>query len=196
MRMTTRKLVATAAIGATAFAAAPAAVAFADGPGTRESASVVQQIQQQTWPVYQRGDEGEDIRAAQHLLRGYSLEPGASARYDVPTNGVFDGVTEQALLSFQGWRNVPQTGKLDGATWDNFSSELENRPIDGDHGNNAEHVTAVQVLLNKHGANIAEDGVFGTNTRNAVKSFQSDHGLEPDGDVGPLTFKALVATSA
>lgn len=35
------------------------------------------------------------------------------------------------------------------------------------------------------------DGDFGRNTRKAVKQFQTDHKLEADGEVGPLTFAAI-----
>ena len=35
------------------------------------------------------------------------------------------------------------------------------------------------------------DGDFGRNTYNAVKKFQQDHGLEVDGEVGPLTLAAI-----
>lgn len=41
--------------------------------------------------------------------------------------------------------------------------------------------------LGKDGA----DGDFGRNTYSAVKEFQKDHGLEVDGEVGPLTFAAI-----
>ena len=41
--------------------------------------------------------------------------------------------------------------------------------------------------LGKDGA----DGDFGRNTYTAVKEFQKDHGLEVDGEVGPLTFAAI-----
>lgn len=36
-----------------------------------------------------------------------------------------------------------------------------------------------------------DDGDFGTNTYNAVVKFQRDHGLDPDGICGPLTWAAL-----
>lgn len=41
--------------------------------------------------------------------------------------------------------------------------------------------------LPKYGA----DGDAGTETINALKIFQEDHGLEADGEAGPLTYKAL-----
>lgn len=38
--------------------------------------------------------------------------------------------------------------------------------------------------------NISVDGIFGPNTRNATIDFQTKHGLDPDGIVGPLTWTA------
>lgn len=37
------------------------------------------------------------------------------------------------------------------------------------------------------------DGIFGTNTRNAVLTFQSQNGLSADGILGPLTWSRLMS---
>jgi peptidoglycan hydrolase-like protein with peptidoglycan-binding domain len=37
-------------------------------------------------------------------------------------------------------------------------------------------------------ANFSQDGLFGTNTKNATKSYQTHYGLSPDGVVGPNTW--------
>lgn len=49
----------------------------------------------------------------------------------------------------------------------------------------------VQWHLNRHGAQLDVDGVFGTATHTAVRDFQRERGLEVDGIVGPETRKAL-----
>jgi peptidoglycan hydrolase-like protein with peptidoglycan-binding domain len=52
----------------------------------------------------------------------------------------------------------------------------------------------VQCILKARGYNIGPsgvDGVFGTDTRAAVKRFQSNHHLQVDGQVGVKTWPAL-----
>jgi N-acetyl-anhydromuramyl-L-alanine amidase AmpD len=58
-------------------------------------------------------------------------------------------------------------------------------------------VKRLQRLLRRHGqlAPPAEiDGEFGPVTEAAVRAFQTLHGLEPDGIVGPLTWGALIGS--
>jgi peptidoglycan hydrolase-like protein with peptidoglycan-binding domain len=55
-----------------------------------------------------------------------------------------------------------------------------------------ENVRTVQYLLNAHGAQLATDGIFGPLTKSAVTSFQTAHGLAPDGIVGNQTWPALL----
>lgn len=51
---------------------------------------------------------------------------------------------------------------------------------------------AQQVLNRRCDAHIAVDGIFGDLTVGAVKSCQEASGLEPDGQIGPLTKSSLV----
>lgn len=57
-------------------------------------------------------------------------------------------------------------------------------------------VTALQIALLAHGAQLVADGAFGSITEAAVKRFQLAYGLKPDGVVGPLTAAALDAVKA
>lgn len=47
----------------------------------------------------------------------------------------------------------------------------------------------IQERLNSVGFNISTDGIFGENTKNAVKVFQKNRGLTQDGIVGPNTWE-------
>jgi peptidoglycan hydrolase-like protein with peptidoglycan-binding domain len=59
-------------------------------------------------------------------------------------------------------------------------------------GDNGFPVRPLQRLLNARGPDIGVDGIFGPQTENAVKAFQSGHGLSADGIVGPQTWPRLV----
>lgn len=191
-----RTVISIAAAGAAVFAAIPATGALADGPHTRPS--VARHIEAQSWPVFQQGDSNEGVRSVQYLLRGYQLKPGAvQARYAIPTTGDFDATTEKAVTAFEGWRNLPESGKVDAPVWESFSGDLKSKPIGRGYGN-AEFVKAAQNLVNQFTAKcgnkkIAVDGQFGNATYTAVVKVQKCQGVDADGYVGPLTFRALVA---
>ena len=63
------------------------------------------------------------------------------------------------------------------------------------YGSTGSEVTQIQQRLNELGYNAGKaDGIFGTNTKNAVLAFQRDYGLSADGIAGPNTLKALGIT--
>jgi peptidoglycan hydrolase-like protein with peptidoglycan-binding domain len=61
-------------------------------------------------------------------------------------------------------------------------------------GNRGVDVQAIQHLLTAAGFSTTADGVFGSGTTTAVRSFQSARGLAVDGIVGPATWGALAVT--
>ncbi|WP_240613239.1 peptidoglycan-binding domain-containing protein [Brachybacterium endophyticum] len=56
-------------------------------------------------------------------------------------------------------------------------------------------VSSLQKSLNAKGARLATDGVFGSKTLSAVKSFQRSAGIHVDGVVGPSTWGKLGSSS-
>ena len=52
-------------------------------------------------------------------------------------------------------------------------------------------VRALQVALLGEGLEVATDGVFGPNTRNALMAYQKKSGLTADGIAGPATSASL-----
>ena len=60
-------------------------------------------------------------------------------------------------------------------------------------GARGDYVRQIQTCLNRNGANLNADGVFGSLTENAVRNFQRSVGLNPDGIVGQLTWNALMS---
>lgn len=57
-------------------------------------------------------------------------------------------------------------------------------------------VFRLQLALIEAGYDLAADGHFGSATRRVVTAFQIDHGLKPDGIVGPETLEALLSASS
>ena len=60
------------------------------------------------------------------------------------------------------------------------------------NGSKGNFVYLVQFLLNQLGENLIVDGVFGSNTENAVRRFQQENSLTVDGIVGSNTWKTLL----
>lgn len=58
-------------------------------------------------------------------------------------------------------------------------------------GDKGEDVKMLQMALNKNGYNLTVDGVFGTNTYNAVIAFQGEKGITKDGIVGNITWSCF-----
>ena len=61
-------------------------------------------------------------------------------------------------------------------------------------GSQGPYVTMAQVELMNRGYSVGAsgaDGIFGKDTEKAVKAFQGDEGLTPDGIIGPKTWEAL-----
>ncbi|MDS0524550.1 peptidoglycan-binding protein [Clostridium sp. SHJSY1] len=59
-------------------------------------------------------------------------------------------------------------------------------------GTKGEITKVLQILLNRKGYSLAIDGIFGTATQNAVKSFQRSKGLSEDGVVGSNTWRNIL----
>jgi len=63
---------------------------------------------------------------------------------------------------------------------------------------NQNNIKEIQKALIKKGYDVGRqgaDGIFGTNTKNAVIKFQKDNGIKPTGFVGNITSKALGVSS-
>lgn len=59
-------------------------------------------------------------------------------------------------------------------------------------GSKGDAIKKLQQLLNAKGYKLTVDGDFGSKTEAAVKAFQKANGLEVDGEVGPMTWGALM----
>ena len=134
------------------------------------------------------------------------------------TDGSFGRTTENAVKQFQRIFNLTPDGVVGEATWYTIRriynavkrlSELYSEGITiteaerlfpyplrlGDRG---QPVSIIQYYLkflaqfNNTLPDIEIDGIFGADTENAVKTFQSEHGLTADGIVGESTWNAIL----
>jgi peptidoglycan hydrolase-like protein with peptidoglycan-binding domain len=129
-------------------------------------------------PTQDRGNRGADVVAVQHLLAAHG-QP-------VTADGIFGSGTEAAVEAFQRSKGLGADGIVGPNTW----AALQKTVRQGDSG---PAVKAVQHLLNaKRGAGLAVDGVFGSGTAAAVRSFQSHASIGADGIVGPTTWANLL----
>lgn len=60
------------------------------------------------------------------------------------------------------------------------------------YGSRGDSVVRLQQLLRENGFNLQPDGIFGSMTREAVRSYQTAHALKVDGIVGKATWMSLL----
>ena len=133
------------------------------------------------WPLFRLGDQGPEVRAIQHLLRFKGQ--------DLDVDGNFGPQTRTAVVAFQNQSGLDADGIVGPLTW---SALIQGATVQ--EGSTSQAVRAAQVLLrNKFGYGIDVDGIFGPQTENATRDFQTGHGLSVDGIIGPQTWQSLVA---
>jgi len=133
-------------------------------------------------------------------------------------NGFFGPDTEAAVRQFQRTFGITVDGVIGPATWNRITqiwvgvTRLAELNAEGErigigptppnvvlrNGSSGENVRQLQWLLNYIGYYyefitpvLVVDGRFGPNTENAVREFQRNFGLNPDGIVGPATWNRL-----
>jgi peptidoglycan hydrolase-like protein with peptidoglycan-binding domain len=131
------------------------------------------------WPLEQEGSTGEDVRTVQYLV----TEQGHSTGVD----GIFGPLTKAAVEAFQSSRGLGVDGIVGPQTWPQLLIEVQ-------QGSTGDAVRAAQSQIHRRGdgAHVAIDGIFGPETNEAVRAFQTLLGLSVDGIVGPQTWDHLV----
>ncbi len=162
--------------------------------------------------VLKKGERGGPVRLLQYRLAMVGRYIPELPAVDV--DGIFGDGTEQAVIAFQRYAGLSPDGVVGRNTWDqlyrSYRGILETLPGDlgGEapmlypgtqlsHGSRGNSVSVLQTYL----AAIAREfpnipaipvtGYFGDETRNAVRIFQSENNLTPDGVVGPRTWDAI-----
>ena len=173
--------------------------------------------QTQIQRTLQRGDRGSDVTAVQQRLQelGYFNGPltgyfGSTTQeavirfqqaYNIVPDGVVGSETRVALFGTttsrydQGtWLNIPPpppiTGDFPGERFSQAPSTQTQRTLQrGDRGSDVEEL---QRDLRRRGFNPGPiDGVYGSQTQEAVRQFQRSRGLLADGVAGRETLTAL-----
>lgn len=135
------------------------------------------------WPVTKAGQaRNNNAMALQHLL--------TSRGYATTADGAFGSGTTANLKAFQSAAGIsPADGIAGSGTWPRLVVTV------GQGSTDTNAVKAAQTQLNKYGANLVVDGVFGSGTRAAVVSFQAGHGLSQTGTVDTATWQELLGYS-
>lgn len=148
-------------------------------------------------PLYRLGDSGPAVAEIQGKLAllGMLVSPNEVSVPDLAAR--FDAACDRAVRTFQQQRGLSVDGvvgpatyrALDEARWrlgDRILAYSVTHPLVGDD------VAALQRRLLELGFDAGrDDGVLGPETEQALRDFQRNVGLRPDGTCGPSTFKAI-----
>lgn len=142
--------------------------------------------------LIRKGERGERVLGVQAKLAalGYSIPPDERA-------GIFGQGTHDAIREFQQARGLIIDGLVGSQTWRELveaSWRLGDRVVylRAPHMR-GDDVRALQDNLATLGFDTGRvDGIFGLDTQRAVREFQQNYGLRPDGIVADDTLRALL----
>ena len=136
------------------------------------------------YPTTRQGDRNNFVKIIQYLLNeyGFSLSP----------DGIFGGNTLNAVRQFQANNNLTQDGIVGRNTWSRLLN-ISPQSVVLRRGSKESAVLFLQKLLLSFLYPITNlDGIFGRETENALREFQSENGLAVDGVVGTNTWRTLL----
>jgi peptidoglycan hydrolase-like protein with peptidoglycan-binding domain len=155
--------------------------------------------------IAKRGDRGAVVVGIQQALAAAGNDPG-------PIDGIFGGLTEQAVKVYQSANGLAATGIVDADTHQALTGTVDTGTGGDDSGTDAatsagstmaslgsrgELVVEIQTLLSDSGYEPGPiDGIFGSLTDRAVRAFQAARGLLIDGIVGPATLGEMRGSDA
>lgn len=122
----------------------------------------------------------------------------------IEAQGTRTGVVESKLSAWDEWGEllVKIGGEMYVLDYDIPANVIDIPPRTMRKGDSGEDVMELQEALVREGYDVGKkkdgtpliDGKYGGETLSAVRAFQSDRGLKPDGIAGPLTLNALRQT--
>jgi peptidoglycan hydrolase-like protein with peptidoglycan-binding domain len=136
------------------------------------------------FPLVKRPSNVFPVRPLQQLLR--------ARNHPVTVDGIFGPLTEAAVKEFQQSQGLTADGIVGPLTWPKLIVQVKK-------GSTGDAVRGVQEVMRFHdqsdgeGPAIHVDGIFGPQTDHWVRGFQNAVGIDSDGIVGPITWRALVS---
>lgn len=170
-------------------------------------------VQRQFPGVLKRGDRGTPVRTLQYYLAFLGFFNSDLPQISV--DGIFGQETYDAVLTFQNKNNLKVDGIVGRSTWNALQNAYDGvlRTLPPRYktysnliypgyfittGASGSIVRQLQTYLRVIGQNnpsvpvISVDGQYGSRTRAAVEAVQRLNGLEPTGQVGPITWNAII----
>ncbi len=152
------------------------------------------QVGQAEWDVLlggllmQRGQRGSDVRSLQQRLSDAGFNPG-------PIDGIYGGLTEQAVGQFQTANGLTASGSVDQTTWTSLTTDAGVASVVYRRGDRGSGVRSLQLLLVAAGFSLGSiDGIFGDRTESAVTSYQAANSLTASGTVNQTLLDQLSQT--
>lgn len=137
------------------------------------------------YPLLRQGSRNNFVYLLQFILNN-------SFGYNLSVDGIFGNNTLSAVRDFQGNNGLTVDGLVGNNTW-TYLLNLPPYPLLRE-GSRGSYVRFLQNLLQSKfipTGNI--DGIFGSQTLNAVRAFQQENNLTVDGIVGDNTWNALTS---
>ncbi len=137
------------------------------------------------YPLLRQGSRNNFVYLLQFILNN-------SFGYNLSVDGIFGNNTLKAVRDFQGNNGLTVDGLVGNNTW-TYLLNLPPYPLLRE-GSRGSYVRFLQNLLQSKfipTGNI--DGIFGSQTLNAVRAFQQENNLTVDGIVGDNTWNALTS---
>ncbi|MFD0560082.1 putative peptidoglycan binding protein [Stackebrandtia endophytica] len=130
------------------------------------------------WATVKQGAAASITRVIQYLLRAHGYT-------SLVVDGDFGSVTHNTVRSFQAAKGLVNDGVVGPITWARLILTVQS-------GSSGDRARAAQTALNRHSAGLAVDGQFGSVSVTATKNFQGSKYLLKDGQIGTLTWQALI----